>query len=50
VIESDSATQAHITFFRMNEDGDLTRVASTAIAGPANGVAIVGPSREERGR
>lgn len=50
VIESDSATQAHITFFRMNEDGDLTRVASTAIASPANGIAIVGPTGDDRGR
>jgi hypothetical protein len=50
VIESDSATQAHITFFRMNEDGDLVRVASTAIASPANGIGIVGPTRNDGAR
>jgi hypothetical protein len=50
VIESDSATQAHITFFRLNEDGDLTRVASTAIASAANGIAIVEPATGRNNR
>jgi hypothetical protein len=41
VVESNGADLAHLTEFRMDEDGNLTQTSSTAIGSPANGVAIV---------
>jgi hypothetical protein len=41
VVESDGNVQAHLTQFLVSNDGSLTQVASSAIASPANGVAIV---------
>src|SRR5262249_42652780 len=41
VVESDSAASAHLTLFRVDEDGNLVRISSSAIASPANGVAII---------
>jgi hypothetical protein len=41
VIESNGSTQAHLTQFSVDADGNLTQTATTAIAAPANGLAIV---------
>ena len=41
VVESDAGGVAHLTQFRVDSDGALTQTASTAIASPANGVAII---------
>ncbi len=41
VLESNDGGVAHVTQFRMDGDGNLAQTASTAIASPANGVAIV---------
>lgn len=41
VVESNGGGMAHLTQFRMDEDGNLTQTISTAIGSPANGVAIV---------
>jgi hypothetical protein len=40
-VESDSATLSHLTFFRVDDDGNLARTASSAIASAANGVVII---------
>jgi hypothetical protein len=42
VIEADGGGASHVSQFRIDESGDLTPIASTAIASAANGVAIVG--------
>jgi hypothetical protein len=39
----DSGGVSHLTQFRVDDDGNLTQTASTPIASPANGVAIVFP-------
>ena len=41
VIEINGHGQSHLTQFRIDEDGNLVQAATTAIAGPANGVVIV---------
>lgn len=41
LVELDGAGTSHLTQFRIDEDGNLTRTVSTAIASPANGIAIV---------
>jgi hypothetical protein len=41
VIEDDGNGHAHLTQFAIDDDGDLLKVATSAIAAPANGVAIV---------
>jgi len=41
LVESDGGGTAHLTQFRIDEDGNLTRTVSTPIASPANGIAIV---------
>jgi len=41
VIENDGNGQSHLTQFRIDDDGNLVKVATTAIASAANGVAIV---------
>ena len=41
LVESDGAGASHLTQFHIDEDGNLTRVASTPIASRANGIAIV---------
>ena len=41
VVESNGGGTSHLTQFRIDEDGSLTQTTSTAIASPANGVAIV---------
>ncbi len=41
VIENDGHGQSHLTQFRIDDDGNLVKVATTAIASAANGVAIV---------
>ena len=41
VIEDNGNGQSHLSQFRIDEDGNLVFVATTAIANPANGVAIV---------
>lgn len=41
VVEDDGNGHAHLTQFSIDDDGDLVKVATTAIASPANGVAIV---------
>ena len=41
VIEDDGGGHAHLTQFAIDDDGDLLKVGTTAIAAPANGVAIV---------
>lgn len=41
VIESNGQGQSHLTQFRIDDDGNLVQVATTAIASAANGVAIV---------
>jgi hypothetical protein len=41
LVESDGAGASHLTQFRIDEDGTLTRTVSTAIASSANGIAIV---------
>jgi len=41
VVESNAGGTAHLTQFRIDEDGDLAQTTSTAIASPANGVAII---------
>jgi len=40
VVESNGGGVSHLTQFRIDEDGNLTPITSTAIAGSANGVAI----------
>jgi hypothetical protein len=41
VVESNAGGAAHLTQFRIDEDGNLAQTTSTAIASPANGVAII---------
>ncbi|HEU4893877.1 MAG TPA: hypothetical protein VFT47_20120 [Vicinamibacterales bacterium] len=41
LIEGNGGGTAHVTLFRITADGDLEQTASTAIASPANGIAIV---------
>jgi len=41
VVEDNGNGQAHVTQFRIDDDGNLAQVATTAIGSPANGVAIV---------
>jgi hypothetical protein len=41
VVEDNGHGQSHLTQFRVGEDGNLTQIATTAIAAAANGVAIV---------
>jgi hypothetical protein len=41
VVESNSSAQSHLTQFSVDEDGNLTQTATTAITSAANGVAIV---------
>jgi hypothetical protein len=41
VVESDGGGTSHLTQFRLDEDGNLTQTSRTAVASPANGVAIV---------
>ncbi len=41
VVESDGASASHLTQFRIDEDGNLTQIASTPIASAANGVVVV---------
>ena len=41
LVESDGAGASHLTQFHIDEDGNLTLVASTPIASGANGIAIV---------
>ena len=41
VIEVNGNNQSHLTQFRIDDDGNLVLVVTTAIASPANGVAIV---------
>jgi hypothetical protein len=41
LVESDGDGTSHLTQFRIDEDGNLTRIASTPIASRANGIAIV---------
>ena len=41
VIESNAGGTAHLTQFRIDEDGNLAQTTSTAIASAANGVAII---------
>jgi hypothetical protein len=41
LVEDNGNGQAHLTQFRIDDDGDLVQVATTAIGSAANGVAIV---------
>ena len=41
LVESDGEGASHLTQFRIDEDGNLTRIASTPIASRANGIAII---------
>ena len=41
LVESDGGGASHLTQFRIDEDGTLTRLVSTPIASAANGIAIV---------
>jgi hypothetical protein len=41
LVEVDGPEASHLTQFRIDEDGNLTRTSSTAIASRANGIAIV---------
>ena len=41
LVESDGGGASHLTQFRIDEDGNLTRTVSTPIASAANGIAIV---------
>jgi hypothetical protein len=41
LVESDGGGASHLTQFRIDQDGNLTRTVSTPIASPANGIAIV---------
>lgn len=41
VVESNSGGVAHLTQFTIDEDGNLTQIATSAIASPANGVAFI---------
>jgi hypothetical protein len=41
LVEVDGEGASHLTQFRIDESGNLTRIASTAIASRANGIAIV---------
>jgi len=41
VVEDNGNGQSHLTQFRIDEDGNLAQVVTTAIASSANGVAIV---------
>jgi hypothetical protein len=42
LIEGNGGDAAHVTQFRITADGDLVQTASTPLASPANGIAIVG--------
>ena len=41
VVESNDGGVAHLTQFAIDEDGNLTQIARSAIASPANGVAFI---------
>ena len=41
LIEGNGGGTAHVTQFQITADGDLVQTATTAIASPANGIAIV---------
>jgi hypothetical protein len=41
LVESDGGGVSHLTQFRIDEDGNLTRTVSTPIASAANGIAII---------
>jgi hypothetical protein len=41
LVESDGGGASHLTQFRIDEDGNLTRTVSTPIASAANGIAII---------
>jgi hypothetical protein len=41
LVESDGGGVSHLTQFRIDEDGDLTRTVSTPIASAANGIVII---------
>lgn len=41
LVESNGGGTAHLTQFRIGNDGTLTQTVSTAIASPANGIAVV---------
>jgi hypothetical protein len=41
LVESDGGGMSHLTQFRIDEDGNLTRTVSSPIASAANGIAIV---------
>jgi hypothetical protein len=41
LVESDGGGVSHLTQFRIDEDGNLTRTVSTLIANAANGIAII---------
>jgi hypothetical protein len=41
LIEGNGGGTAHVSLFNITADGDLVPTASTAIASPANGIAIV---------
>lgn len=41
LIESNDAQSGHVTLFNVDDEGNLKQVSTTAIASPANGVAIV---------
>lgn len=41
LVESDAGGVSHLTQFRIDEDGNLSRTVSTPIASAANGIAIV---------
>ena len=41
LVESDGGGVSHLTQFRIDEDGNLTRTVSTLIASAANGIAII---------
>jgi hypothetical protein len=41
LVESNGGGASHLTQFRIDDDGNLTRTVSTAIASAANGIAIV---------
>lgn len=41
LVESNGEEASHLTQFRIDEDGNLTMIASTPIASAANGIAIV---------
>ena len=41
LVESDAGGVSHLTQFRIDEDGNLTRTVSTPISSAANGIAII---------